>query len=146
MPDRDAALLALRPSVDADPEAAVSPTERFLHATLRPVLKLQNDVLLALVARYVAARVPGFARFAPDDRDARLRALLRSDSRLKQTLLGVVYGALTADELAVALHHDAEVRRRTVALLAERVASQGEAVALAVHRATSGTDGRDAAL
>ncbi|MEM6287718.1 MAG: hypothetical protein AAF845_11220 [Bacteroidota bacterium] len=58
--------------------------------------------------------------------------MLRSDSRLKRVLLGVVYGALTRGELAFALDHEAEVRRRVVALLAERVRSQTDAVAARV--------------
>lgn len=128
MTDRDRALLALRPTVDADPEAAASPAEAFLHRTLRPILKLQNDTLLALVAHDVAARVPGFEGFAPDDRRQRLAATLRSDSRLKRLLLGAVLGMMTADELAFALGHQAEVRRRAVALLAERVVSQEDRV------------------
>ena len=128
MTDRDRALLALRPAVAADPDAAVSDVEAFLHRTLRPVLKLQNDALLALVAADVAKRVPGFDRFAPDDRRERLAQTLRQDSRLKRVLVGVVYGALTSSELAFALAHEAEVRRRVVALLAERVASQADAV------------------
>ena len=135
MPDRDDALLALRPTVDADPDAAASDVEAFLHRTLRPVLKLQNPVLLQLVARDLAKRVPGFAGFAPDDARERLRALLRTDSRLKRVLLGVVLGALTERELAFALDHEAEVRRRVVALLAERVTSQTAAVASLVRQA-----------
>lgn len=128
MSSRDSALLAFRPVVHAAPEAAHTEAEAFLHRTLRPVLKLQNDTLLALVAADVSKRVPGFDRFAPDDARDRLGALLRSDSRLKRVLLGVVLGMLTADELAVALSHEAEIRRRIVALLAERVTSQTEAV------------------
>jgi hypothetical protein len=128
MPDRDAALLALRPPVNADPDAASTDLERFLHATLRPVLKLQNDILLALAAREVSKRVPGLRAMAPDDRRARIAQTLAGDSRLKRTLVGVVYGALTSDELAFALGHEAEVRRRIVALLVERVESQADAV------------------
>ncbi len=126
---RDDALRAARPAVPAaDLTLPHSPVEAFLHSTLRPVLKLQNDVLLALVAHDVAKRVPGFARFALDDARERLVALLRTDSRLKRTLVGVVLGMLTADELSFALAHEAEVRRRIVALVAERVAGQSAAV------------------
>ncbi len=136
MTDRDRALLALRPTIQitepasggADPEAPVSETEAFLHRTLRPILKLQNPTLLALVAADVAGRVPGFERFAPDDRRQRLAETLRRDSRLKRVLLGAVLGAMTADELAFALAHEAEVRRRVVALLTERVLSQADQV------------------
>ena len=128
MTDRDRALLALRPTVDADPDAAATDVEAFLHRTLRPVLKLQNETLLALVAADVAKRVPGFAGLPAEARRARLAAAMKKDTRLKRVLLGVVLGALTADELAFALAHEAEVRRRVVALLAERVDSQSERV------------------
>ena len=128
MTDRDAALLALRPTVDAAPEAAVSDVEAFLHRTLRPVLKLQNDPILALVAADLCKRVPGFAAFAPDDARERLVSMLKTDARLKRVLLGLVLGMLTADELAFALENDAEVRRRVMVLVVERVRSQAEAV------------------
>lgn len=125
-------LLSLRPDVDAAPAAATTELEAFLHRTLRPVLKLQNETLLALVAADVRKRVPGFDGFAPDDQRERLAETLRRDSRLKRVLLGVVYGALTQGELAFALAHEPEVRRRVVALLAERVTSQTGTVADAV--------------
>lgn len=137
MTDRDRALLALRPAVDADPDAAVSDVERLLHATLRPVLKLQNETLLTLAAREVAKRVTGLGRMAPDDRRAHVEQALAGDSRLKRTLVGVVYGALTSGELAFALEHEAEVRRRIVALLVERVRSQSDAVAERVDPGSS---------
>ncbi len=128
--DRDAALAALRPRVpSADPDLAATPVEAFLHWTLRPVLKLQNETILALVADHVGRLVTGFGRAAPDDQRERLGALMRADSRLKRTLVGSVLGMLTADELAFALAHDAEVRRRIVALLTERVVSQTPEVA-----------------
>ena len=128
MTDRDAALLALRPQVDAAPEEAVSEVEAFLHRTLRPVLKLQNDPLLALVAADLRKRVSGFAAFAPDDARERLVSTLKADARLKRVLLGLVLGMLTTDELAFALENDAEVRRRVMLLVVERVRSQAEAV------------------
>jgi hypothetical protein len=121
---RDEALVALRPSVDAHPERAATPEERFLHATLRPVLKLQNDSLLRLAAASVAARVPGFPAFDPADQERRLRQMLAQDRRLKHVLYGVVLGALTAEEIQFFLDHEREMRRRLGALVAERVASQ----------------------
>ena len=126
MTERDAALLALRPSVPTEPASGV---EGFLHTTLRPVLKLQNPVVLALVAAEVHKRMAGFDAFAPDDQRQRLAEMMRRDSRLKQVLLGVVLGVLTTEERAFALAHEAEIRRRLAALLSERIVSQAEAVA-----------------
>lgn len=121
---RDEALAALRPSINANPEQAATPEEHFLHATLRPVLKLQNEVLLRLTAASVAARIPGFSAFDPADQERRLRQMLAQDRRLKHLLYGVALGALTVEELRFFLDHEGEMRRRLGALVAERVASQ----------------------
>lgn len=131
MSDRDAHLLALRPTIES---RAASGVEGFMHGILRPVLKVQNQTILALVAADVRKRIPGFEAFSPDDRRQRLGAVLLKDSRLKRVLLGVVLGALTADELAFALDHEAEVRRRMVSLLRERVVSQTEVVSRMCER------------
>ncbi len=135
MTDRDAALLALRPTILTEP--ADTPVEAFLHRTLRPVLKLQNDALLAVVAADVRKQVPGFAGFDPVDQRARLAARMKQDARLKRIVLGMVLGVLTADERAFALANDAEVRRRVAGLAAERVVSQTDTVAALVAAASS---------
>jgi hypothetical protein len=54
-----------------------------------------------------------------DQRD-RLRNLIKEDGRLKQTLLGLVAGHLTEEELSVYLDHAAEVRRRCVPMVLAR--------------------------
>ncbi|WP_412068706.1 hypothetical protein [Rubrivirga sp. IMCC43871] len=127
MTDRDAALLALRPTIPTEP--ADTPAEAFLHRTLRPVLKLQNDALLAVVADTIRRQVPGFAGFDPADQRARLAQRMKQDARLGRVVLGLVLGVLTADERAFALANGAEVRRRIAGLAAERVVSQTAAVA-----------------
>ena len=132
MTDRDAVLLAARPVVDADPARAATPLEAFVHETLRPVLKLQNELVLQVVVAELRKRTPRFADAAVDDRVVHLERLLGGDSRLKRTLVGVAMGALTAPELAFWLRHESEVRRRTVALLVQRVASQAAEVAARV--------------
>ncbi|OZC02338.1 hypothetical protein [Rubricoccus marinus] len=137
MTNRDPALLALRPEIQTEPASGV---HGFFHATLRPILKLQNDTILALVATSVAKRVTGFADFAPEDQRERLAAMLKQDSRLKQLLQGVVWGVLTADELAFAIEHESEVRRRVQVLIAERVVSQTERVSALIQTAQSGQD------
>ena len=139
MSARDAALVAMRPTVDLGPDAPDAATldvpARLLHATLRPVLKLQHDTLLALVARAVGARTAAFPGFAPPDRVRHLDALVRRDVKLQRLLIGVVLGHLTAGELADWLAYESEMRRRTVALLAERVTSQSERIAREVAEA-----------
>jgi hypothetical protein len=124
---RDAALLALRPALDLDARAA-QPMETFQLRTLRPVLKLQNPLLLRVVARTVTKYHTGFARMHRADRLATVRNLLKEDGRLKRTLFGLVAGQFTEAEFAFYLDHQGEVRRRLVALLIKRVQDQLDAL------------------
>jgi hypothetical protein len=58
---------------------------------------------------------------------------MKEDGRLKRTLLGMVVGHLTEDELETYLAHKDEVRRRTVPMLLARAQDQIEAIATLVE-------------
>jgi hypothetical protein len=128
-PDRDAALVALRPRLDLDASEA-QPMEAFQLRTLRPVLKLQNPLILRTVARYLVKYHTGFARMSRTDRRATLRNLLKQDRRLKRTLVGLVAGQFTEAEYDMYLAHQGEVRRRLTTLLLKRVQDQLDALPL----------------
>ena len=125
---RDDWLRQIRPQLDLDTSES-RPVERFQNETLRPILKLLNPTILRLVAARLARYGVGFAEMdRPDQRD-RLRNLLKEDGRLKRTLLGMVVGHLTGDELATYLDHKDEVRRRTVPMLLSRAQDQLDTIA-----------------
>jgi catechol 2,3-dioxygenase-like lactoylglutathione lyase family enzyme len=124
----------VRPVLGVEPSTTDDPVERFQHETLRPVLKLLNPTILRLVAARLRRYGVDFGGMARADRLDRLRNLVKEDGRLKQTLLGMVAGHLTGDELDVYLDHEAEVRRRCVPMLLARVQDQVDEVAALVAR------------
>ena len=109
---RDFALQAIRPALAIDSRGA-GEEETFQNEVLRPILKLQNDLIVALAE---AAR----DRYAPD-LDA--RGLLR-DRGLRQRLLGVVVGHLTHRELEFYLVHQHALDRRILGMLQARLEDQ----------------------
>lgn len=120
-----------RPRLDLDTEQS-TPVERFQNETLRPILKLLNPTILRLVAARLARYGVGFATMDPVDQRERLRNLMTEDNRLKQTLLGMVVGHFTEEELTTYLAHTDEVRRRCVPMLLARAQDQIETIAEAV--------------
>ena len=125
--DRDERLRRARPVLALDTTGA-GPIEQFQNETLRPLLKLLNPTILRLVAHVLARYGTGFSDMDRADQRARLRNLLKEDSRLKRTLLGAVVGHLTEEELATFLAHEEEVRRRTVPMLLQRTHDQLETI------------------
>lgn len=127
----DAALLALRPTTaTANPAEAEAMVGYFLHATLRPVLKLQNDLLLLLAADYVRDH---HLRLAPDlaGQQRQLTELLTRNTKLRYTIVGLVTGQFTAPEYAFYRSQRAELNRRLLELAQHRVLDQTAAVVAA---------------
>ena len=127
----DAALLALRPQVPAEP-AEPGTLGAFLHGTLRPVLKLQNDLLLAVVADFVHGHHMALAAASPADRQRLLAELLARNTKLRYTVVGLITGLFTAAEHAFYRQYRPELNRRLLELAQRRVLDQAdEVVALA---------------
>ncbi|MBH8569978.1 hypothetical protein KB206_13890 [Microvirga sp. STS02] len=119
------ALLALRPAVPAETTDAEGTVGAFLHATLRPVLKLQNDLLLAVVADFVRDH---HISLRPTDQHHQLSELLTRNTKLRYTVVGLVSGQFTADEYAFYRQHRAELNRRLLEMALRRVLDQADSV------------------
>lgn len=131
---RNDRLEQVRPVLGVEPSTTDDPVERFQHETLRSVLKLLNPTILRLVAARLRRYGVDFGGMDRAEQRDRLRNLVKEDGRLKQTLLGMVVGHLTGDELDVYLAHEAEVRRRCVPMLLARVQDQVDEIATRVPR------------
>ena len=121
----EAALLALRPAIAGQPAAIPTPDNvaDFQHQVLRPVLKLQHPVLLAVVADFAHDYHLPLATAAPTEATRLLTELLTRNVRLRATLTGLAVGLLTAPELAFYRQHRAELNRRLLDLAQQRVLS-----------------------
>ncbi|GAC1373312.1 MAG: hypothetical protein NVSMB30_15130 [Hymenobacter sp.] len=121
----DTALLALRPAVAvALPTDAAATVGDFLHATLRPVLKLQNELLLHAVADFVLDHHIALAPAAAADQQRRLTELLARNTKLRATVVGLVTGLFTTEEYAFYRQHRPELNRRLLELAQRRVLDQ----------------------
>ena len=122
----DASLLALRPAVETEPAPADAPANAgdFLHTTLRPVLKLQNALLLAVVADFVLDHHMALAKASAVDQQRQLAELLARNTKLRYTLLGLVSGQFTSEEYAFYRQHRPELNRRILELAQRRVLDQ----------------------
>ena len=110
MTTRDASLVEIRPELAIDTEAA-SALELFQSRTIRPILTLQNPVMLTLLSYYLKKYCPRFSQFDRSKRISYVSDMLKRDSRPKNMIVGMVAGHFTEDEFAFFVDKEPEVRR-----------------------------------
>ena len=131
--------LALRSAVAAELAAAPDATTGdFLHRTLRPVLKRQNEVLLLTVSDFVRDHHIPFAAAGPTEQQRLLAELLTRNVKLRYTVIGLVCGLFTTPELAFYRRHRGELNRRVLELATQRVQDQAAAIATLITEAERG--------
>ena len=128
MIQKELTLLALRPQIDTEPTEEHSP-ESFQNQTLRPVLKLHNDLFVTLFRQYLVKRKQGgadgrFARITRPEQVAYIDHTIRTDQKFKNLLVGTVVGHFTASELTAFLADEPELTRRMVNMIIDRLSDQ----------------------
>lgn len=126
-PHSESSRLALRPVIP-NLLPAKSPAEQFQNDTLRPVLKLQNDLIVQLYRHFLRKRKVKFDGMSIEQRKSWISKSVSKDNRLRGILLGVVVGQFTYDELSTFIEMEREVRRRIFDLVTQRLQSQMKAL------------------
>lgn len=122
---RDTDLIALRPLIPTIIDKnAVSPAELFQNRTLRPILKLQNDLLDAIFRRYIVKRKNTFHKLNAPKKIEYIENSIRRDLKLKNLLVGVITGHFTLEEWSLFIADEGELTKRMTNLLVQRLTSQ----------------------
>lgn len=119
--ENDVARLALRPQLNLAPASA--PEEKFQNDTLRPVMKLQHELLLAVFRAFLVRRKVQLDQLPADQRFGKIKELVTRDHRLRDLLFGLALGQLTNEEMTVYLADESTFNRRMTNLIVERLTS-----------------------
>lgn len=125
MNDRDAQLLALRPELaQARTHDQMSEQEYFQNQTLRPILKLQNDLILALFRHYVEKHKGVFYEISPQRKMDYIESAIHKDMKFRNILKGLVLGQFTLEEYEVYSKDSSAINKRILSMIKERLKSQ----------------------
>jgi hypothetical protein len=114
-------ILALRPNIKTD-ETKVSLTdEYFQNNTLRPILKFQNELILALVKNQLSnSKIPENEQ----QKQLFIQQHIQKNQVLKQQLIGLTIGLFTQTEMDFYLENQTEINKRISQLMVKRVTDQ----------------------
>ena len=124
---RDQQLISQRPEIfSAKTLETTSSFEAFKNQVLRPILKFQNDLLVQVFLSRINSRNQDFSALTLQKKQNILIGEFKTNTTLKQMLLGCVIGLLTTEEFKFYTTNTSKINKRIFSMLKERLSDQWE--------------------
>ncbi|MDT0554946.1 glyoxalase [Patiriisocius hiemis] len=124
MEARDLTLLKLRPNIpSAKVNDGMSDEEMFQNATLRPIAKLQNNLLVEVFKNYIKKHKNVFYDLSIEKRLDYIDNAIHKDMKFRNGLKGIIIGQFTIDEYKVYTDNSSALNKRMMNIVKERLKS-----------------------
>jgi hypothetical protein len=130
MEARDNNVLELRGESLGTITSQSSLEEVFQNKTLRPILKLQNDLLIQVFINYAMKQKNVFFSLTPEKKMAYVENVIQRDIKFRNSLKGMVIAFFTLDEYAEYIQNSSNLNKRMMNMLIERLKSQIQLIEL----------------
>jgi hypothetical protein len=124
MEARDNNVLELRGETLGTITNQSSTEEVFQNKTLRPILKLQNDLFIQVFINYAVKQKAVFFSLTPDKKMAYIENVIHRDIKFRNSLKGMIIAFFTLDEYAEYIQISSNLNKRMMNMLIERLKSQ----------------------
>ena len=120
MSDRDKGVLTLRGGAIGEIQNS-SEEERFQNQTLRPILKLQNDLFVASFRNYIRKHKNEFHLLNVEKKLIYIENALQKDIKYRNALKGMIMAWFTQEEFERYIQNSSNLNKRMMNLLIERL-------------------------
>lgn len=121
---RDITLLQLRPEI---PTAKIFPStsteESFQNETLRPIVRLQVDLMVAVFRNYIRKHKNVFYDLSVEKRLDYIENAIHKDMKFRNSLKGMMIGQFTLDEYEKYIQNSSALNKRMMNIVKERLKS-----------------------
>ena len=128
MNDRPNDLLRIRPEIKKTQQfATMGQEERFQNETLRPILKLQNPLFIAVFQNYIEKRKGVFYDLGVEKKLAYIESSLIKDQKFRNSVKGMIIGHFTLEEYQTYSANSSSLNKRMMNMVIERLKDQVQA-------------------
>jgi hypothetical protein len=124
MDNRDTNVLDLRGEAIGTISNQSSFEEVFQNKTLRPILKMQNDLFIQVFINYAIKQKNVFFSLTPEKKMAYVENVIQRDIKFRNSLKGMVIAWFTLEEYADYIKNSSNLNKRMMNMLIERLKSQ----------------------
>ena len=125
MNQRSADLLRVRPEIpNIRISPQMSPAEHFQNVSLRPVIKLQNELLVASFRNYINKHKGAFHALGMERQMDYIENAIQKDIKFRNALKGIIIGQFTIEEYEMYISNSSALNKRMMQMVIERLKDQ----------------------
>jgi hypothetical protein len=125
MNSRKSALLNYRPIISsAIVSSNTSDGERFQNETLRPIIKFQNDLFIAVFTNYIKKYKSVFYNLSIEKKMDYIEHAIQKNIKFRNSLKGMIIGQFTVDEYENYIINSSSLKKRMMSIVIERLKDQ----------------------
>ena len=124
MSNRDQFINAFRGETLGKINSQTSDEELFQNQSLRPILKLQNDLYIEIFKFYIIKNKLPFGEFSIDKKLIYIEKTILNDNKFRNLLIGITIGVFKIEEYKSYSKNASGLNRRIITMLIERLKSQ----------------------
>lgn len=99
----------------------MSTDERFQNLVLRPVIKLQHDLLIEAFRNYIVKHKNVFCDLALEKRIVYLENAIQKDMKFRNSLKGIIIGQFTINEHRMYVQNSSALNKRMMCIVKDRL-------------------------
>lgn len=95
--------------------------EKFQNEAIRPIIKMQHNLLIILFKNYIKKRKIDFHNLKIEKQKAKINSILTKDIIFKNLILGSIIGHFSDEELTLYLKDSSELKKRILQIIKQRL-------------------------
>ena len=124
MNDRSTNLKSIRPTIaTAQVNESMSADECFQNATLRPIIKMQNHLIIMVFRNYISKRKNGFYDLSLPKQLVYIENAIQKDMKFRNSVKGMIIGQFTVEEYELYILNSSALNKRMMNIVKERLVS-----------------------
>ena len=124
MNSRQSSLKDIRPEISSTTiNVTMSNDERFQNLVLRPVIKLQNDLLIEVFKNYINKYKCSFYDLTVEKKISYIENSLQRDIKFRNSLKGIIIGLFTVEEYFIYIQNSSALNKRMMGIVKDRLIS-----------------------
>jgi len=124
MNTRQGNLEGIRPEISSSTiNDTMTNDERFQNKVLRPIIKLQNDLLIEVFKNYVNKHKCSFYDLSLEKKLAYIENSIQRDIKFRNSIKGMIIGLFTVEEYLGYIQNSSALNKRMMNMVKERLIS-----------------------